>query len=93
VIHTASPTHGRTSDIFYKVNVQGTKTLLQACVDSGVKSLVFTSSASVVFDGSDLKGVDETTPYCTKFIDAYNETKALAEKEVLEWNGRQVILN
>jgi len=60
--------------------VQGTKTLLQASADEGVQQFVFTSSASVVFDGSDLKGVDETKPYCSKYIDAYNETKALAEQ-------------
>lgn len=41
-----------------------------------MKQLVFTSSASVVFDGSDLHNVDESLPYCKKHFDAYNEVLA-----------------
>lgn len=54
-----------------------------------MKQLIFTSSASVVFDGTSLYNVDETRPYCAKHFDAYNESKALAEAAVLEANGKQ----
>jgi len=43
-------------DLYYKVNVLGTRNLIAACQQAGVSTLVFTSSASVVFDGRDLKG-------------------------------------
>lgn len=43
-------------DMYYKVNVLGTRNLIAACQQAGVSTLVFTSSASVVFDGRDLKG-------------------------------------
>lgn len=63
VIHTASPKFDSPNDIMYKVNVEGTKTLTQIAKESGVKVLVYTSSASVISDAqTDLKGADETFP-------------------------------
>ena len=37
------------------VNVDGTAHVVEACLAAGVRRLVYTSSASVVFDGRDLK--------------------------------------
>lgn len=63
VIHTASPKFDAPMDIMYKVNVEGTKILLQIAKESGTKSFVYTSSASVISDAkTDLKGADETFP-------------------------------
>ena len=56
--------------------------IIQACRDNGVGRLVYTSSPSVVFDGADMKGVDESAPYPKKFHAHYPETKALAEHHV-----------
>ncbi|XP_025026872.1 sterol-4-alpha-carboxylate 3-dehydrogenase, decarboxylating isoform X2 [Python bivittatus] len=47
------------------------------------EKLVLTSSASVVFEGTDIKGGTEDLPYAKKPIDYYTETKILQEKEVL----------
>jgi sterol-4alpha-carboxylate 3-dehydrogenase (decarboxylating) len=41
-----------------------------------------------VFDGGDLIDADERLPYPEVPLDAYNETKAKAEKAVLEANGK-----
>lgn len=84
VVHSASPVHGMGPQIYHKVNVLGTKTLLQECerFDS-VKALVYTSSAGVVFNGEDLFGVDEKMPYLQSHMDEYNATKELGEKAVL----------
>lgn len=41
----------------------------------GVARLVYTSSASVVFDGRDLINVNEDAPYAARPIDYYTETK------------------
>jgi nucleoside-diphosphate-sugar epimerase len=45
--------------------------------------LVYTSSPSVVFDGSDMQGVDESVPYPARFHAPYPQTKAMAEQAVL----------
>ena len=73
---------GRYED-FRAVNVQGTENILNACRAEGVGRLVFTSSASVVFDGTDLEGVDESAPYADASLSPYARTKAEAEQRVL----------
>ena len=51
----------------YKVNVEGTAALLRIAKESGTRSFVYTSSASVISDDgkTDLKGADETFPLVT----------------------------
>ena len=49
--------------------------------------MVLTSSASVVYEGSDIKNGVETMPYAAKPMDYYTETKILQEKVVLEANS------
>lgn len=63
VIHTASPVAFGKNEVFYKVNVLGTKSVVEACQQTGVKALVYTSSASIVSDNSsDLINADERWP-------------------------------
>jgi sterol-4alpha-carboxylate 3-dehydrogenase (decarboxylating) len=63
VFHTASPHANATSDVWEKVNIEGTKLVIQACREAGVKKLVFTSSMTVVYEeGVALKNVDERSP-------------------------------
>jgi 2-alkyl-3-oxoalkanoate reductase len=71
-----------------RTNVEGTRNVVEACASRGVERLVFTSSASVVFGELDQKGVDESVPYPRRFTSLYPETKARAERLVLEANGR-----
>ena len=92
VIHTASPIHGLSAEIYHKVNVEGTLNIIKACIQERVKKLVYTSSAGVVYNGQDLFCVDESEPYCEVHMDAYNETKAMAEELVLEANGKGSLL-
>ncbi len=83
VYHTAAKADiwGRKDD-FFKVNVIGTSNIIKACLKYKVKRLIYTSSPSVVFNGSDMTGVDETIPYAKHFNAFYPETKAIAEKMV-----------
>lgn len=84
VVHSVSPVHGLGAEIYHKVNVLGTRNIIKETkLDPNVQLLVYTSSAGVVFNGADLKNVDESIPYPAKAMDAYNETKAIAEDEVL----------
>lgn len=70
-------------DDFYRANVLGTRAILAGCRTNGVRRLVFTSTPSVVYNGRDLSGVDESLPLTTACPSAYLLTKAVAEREVL----------
>ncbi len=72
---------------YYRANVEGTKNVILACHEHGVSKLVHTSSPSVVFDGTDMEGVDESAPYPTHYHAPYPRTKAEAEKLALAANG------
>ena len=87
VMHTASPPHGRPPAFYDSVNVIGTKSVISLCVRHGVRRLVYTSSCSVVYNGSDIVNGVETLPYAENHMDAYNSTKAQAEVLVLEANS------
>ena len=71
----------------WAVNVDGTRNLVHAAQQAGVKRFVYTSSNSVVLGGTRISGGDETLPYTTRFADLYTETKVAAEKFVLSQNG------
>ncbi len=71
-------------DDYYQANTQATLNVLSACRACGVARLIYTSSPSVVFDGRDMRGVDESTPYPERFEGPYAQTKALAEQAVLQ---------
>ncbi len=69
---------------YYRTNVAGTQHVIDACKKHGVLRLVYTSSPSVVFDGTDMEGVDESVPYPEKFHAHYPKTKAMAEQLVIK---------
>ncbi len=75
---------------FYAANVTGTRNIIAGCRLAGIARLVYTSSPSVVFNGSDMEGVDESASYATRFNAAYPATKADAERMVLEANDREL---
>lgn len=70
-------------DDYYGVNVVGTRNVVEACGQNGVKALVYTSTPSVVFDRKDIRGGDESLAYASDFLCSYAETKVIAEKTVL----------
>lgn len=76
VIDTVSPVHGLGREVYFKVNVDGTKICLEASRAAGVKAFVWTSTASVLFDGeSDVINLNEKAPIPKKSLDPYTETK------------------
>jgi sterol-4alpha-carboxylate 3-dehydrogenase (decarboxylating) len=66
--------------------------VIAAAVATGVRKLVFTSSAGVVFNGEDIIDVDERLPPPERPLDAYNESKAKGEEAVLSANGKGGLL-
>ncbi|NNN05710.1 MAG: NAD-dependent epimerase/dehydratase family protein [Elusimicrobia bacterium] len=75
---------------YFATNVTGTRNVLRACSRHGVRKLIFTGSPSVVFDGSDVEGVNESAPYPKNFDSHYSRTKALSEEMVLAANHEKL---
>jgi len=76
---------------FYKINVIGTQNVIDACLSNGIKKLIYTSSPSVVYENDNLNMANEELDYPDNFLSCYAETKALAEKKVLEANSRDFL--
>jgi nucleoside-diphosphate-sugar epimerase len=74
--------------LYYETNTLGTRHVLEACRKRKVSRLVYTSSPSVIYDGTDHVNVDESYPYASRYLCHYPHSKALAEREVLAANGR-----
>ncbi|KNC54043.1 3-beta hydroxysteroid dehydrogenase/isomerase [Thecamonas trahens ATCC 50062] len=89
VYHTASLTETNgPSRLFHDINVVGTQNVVAAAVaNDSVKALVYTSSASVVFDGHDIHKGDESLAIPPNHLDAYSASKAEAEAVVLAADG------
>ncbi|KAK8095370.1 erg26- C-3 sterol dehydrogenase [Apiospora kogelbergensis] len=100
VIHTASPPaqgSGNVShDLFRRVNIEGTRNVVTACQQTGVKALVFTSSASIMSDNkNDLINASEAHPVIRGKAQSeyYSETKAEAESIALAANRSETAPN
>ncbi len=73
---------------YYGINVTGTLNIVAACQKSGVRSLIYTSSPSVVFDNGDMEGADESAPYPSGYRAHYPKTKAIAERHVAKASNK-----
>ena len=77
---------------FYQTNVDGTRHVIDGCLEHGVQKLVFTSSPSVIYYQTDMENVDESTPYPSNYLSDYPKTKALAEQSMIAANGQQGLM-
>jgi len=75
---------------FFRANVSGTASVIDACLVEGVPKLIYTSSPSVVFGASGQEGVDESLGYPESFLASYPETKAEAEQLALAANSERL---
>lgn len=75
---------------YYKANVIGTQNVLLACKALHIERLIYTSSPSITFGGTDQDGIDESSPLPQHYMAAYPATKALAEKLVLAATGPEL---
>lgn len=71
---------------FYSINTVGSRNVLEACRAGGVSRLVYCSSPSVTFDGTDQCDIDESAAYPDSWLCHYPHTKAIAEEEILAAN-------
>ncbi|MFB8180459.1 NAD-dependent epimerase/dehydratase family protein [Streptomyces sp. NPDC055966] len=68
---------------YWAINVGGTRHVIEQCRAHQVRTLVYTSTASVVFRPGGLEGVAEDLPYPRRHLAAYPAAKARAEALVL----------
>jgi nucleoside-diphosphate-sugar epimerase len=85
VFHVAAkpPPWGEYRD-YYQTNVVGTRNVVDACLNQRVSRLIYTSTPSVIFNGGNLEGIDETFPYPAEYKAYYPATKAMAEQYVVK---------
>lgn len=74
-------------EVVEAVNVGGTRNVVEACLDAGVRALVHTSTLDVVYTGRPVIDGDERLPYPDPPANAYCGTKARAEQHVLRADG------
>ena len=77
-------------DDFFRINVLGTRALLDGARRHSVRNFVHTSTPSVVYNGRDLANADESLPLTTTCPSPYPLTKAIAEREVLAANSEKL---
>jgi dihydroflavonol-4-reductase len=71
--------------IVYRVNVDGTRTLLAAALEEGVERVVYTSTVGALGYRADGEPADERTPVSIdQMIGHYKRSKFLAEEEARE---------
>ena len=84
VVHTAAKAGvWGDRDDYHRSNVVATARILEACRENGIDALVYTSTPSVTFDGTDHENAGPDLPYATTFRTHYSATKAEGEKLVL----------
>ncbi|MDH3625310.1 MAG: NAD-dependent epimerase/dehydratase family protein [Myxococcales bacterium] len=90
IIHNASIVHTKQNkkDFVWAVNLGGTKNMLEAAQQHGVKRFVYISSGSVVYEGKDIENGDESLPYSSVSQAPYADSKIAAEKYVLSANRK-----
>jgi dihydroflavonol-4-reductase len=72
-------------DAMYRTNVEGTRALLLAAADAGVKRIVYTSSVAALGARPDRRPADETTAATLAgMVGHYKRSKFLAEQAVRE---------
>jgi len=83
-------------DAMYRTNVDGTRALLVAAAEAGVRRIVYTSSVATLGLCADGSPADETTPATLRdMIGHYKRSKYLAElavRELIEQQGLPAVI-
>jgi dihydroflavonol-4-reductase len=72
-------------EILYKVNVEGTRNVVEACLENGVKRLVYTSSVHALKEPPHGTRIDESCSFEPEYSrGGYDRSKAQASLEVIK---------
>ena len=73
-------------DSMYAVNVEGTRNVLRASAEAGVRRVVYTSTVGALGLNADASPADERTPVgISDMVGHYKRSKFLAERVAEEW--------
>ena len=75
---------------FIRDNVDGTRHVVHACQEAGVRRLVHVGTEAALLSGRPLVNVNEDMPLQPHSRSSYSATKARAEMEVLDANGKGI---
>ncbi len=93
VVHLASIVRtpkGAPADLAYRVDVLGTKNVLEACEDAGATRLIVTSSgAAYGYHADNPKWLDERDPLRGNDEFEYSKNKRLIENMLAEWREQR----
>jgi nucleoside-diphosphate-sugar epimerase len=86
VYHLAAYARAYSKDpsIYFQVNVEGTRNVLQAALEKGVKKVVYTSTAAVLGPSGD-GAQNENSPKLAPYFNPYEISKGESEKVVGEY--------
>jgi hypothetical protein len=73
-------------ELYWQVNVEGTRQLLSVARAAGIRRFVHIGTEAALFQGQPMVGVDESYPLALESPFPYSRTKAHAEKLVVESN-------
>jgi len=92
VFHTAAIVDWgtRPEEEVTSINYGGTKNVLEACLEQGVKAMVYTSTLDVLYNGGPHVDINEDHPYPEQHANAYCRSKYLGEVLVREANGERI---
>jgi dihydroflavonol-4-reductase len=84
VFHSAGMTKAKTKEEYFKANAEGTKNLVEACLEENPKlqRLIYISSQAAVGPGDDERPLNETAP--CRPVTYYGESKLEGERVVLQ---------
>lgn len=83
VFHLAGAIYPKHIDVLYKVNEEGTKNLVDACIENKIRRFVFMSTDSTCGYGTKAKPVFDEHTQATPYKN-YGKSKYLAEKYILD---------
>jgi len=87
IFHLAGIANANSDDVYHRVNAEGTRNIVELCLESGIqlKRFVFTSSASVMGPSNSGPPLDERNDYSP--TTEYGRSKVAAEQFVRQLDG------
>ena len=85
VYHLAALIESSSLENLRRVNVEGTRNVLEACLEEGIKRVIYLSSVAVVSGNPDIP-ITEDLPF--KATNPYGQSKLEAEKIALEYRNK-----
>lgn len=77
----------RDPDVFYRVNTEGSRRILETASQTGIRKMVFISTAGVFGSSRNASSITEDQPYPEHYFTHYDRSKKNAEELLLNYPG------